>query len=92
MKDKLFFFADYQRSVDNLGELRRRVIPPAEWRNGDFSTASTIIYDPLTGNPDGTGRQPFPGNVIPANRLSPVASTSWPRCRSRTSPAPPSAR
>ncbi len=73
LKDKLFFFADYQRTVDNLGELRRRVIPPAEWRNGNFSTASTIIYDPLTGNPDGTGRQPFPGNVIPANRLSPVA-------------------
>ncbi len=73
IKDKLFFFTDYQRTVDNLGQLRRVVIPPTEWRNGDFSSASTIIYDPATGNPDGTGRQPFPGNVIPANRLSPVA-------------------
>ena len=73
LKDKLFFFADYQRTVDNLGELRRIVIPPAEWRSGDFSTAATTIYDPATGNADGTGRQPFPGNVIPANRLSPVA-------------------
>jgi hypothetical protein len=73
LKDKLFFFADFQRTVDNLGELRRRVIPPTEWRNGDFSTAATTIYDPATGNPDGTGRQPFPGNVIPANRISPVA-------------------
>jgi hypothetical protein len=73
IKDKLFFFTDYQHQVDNLGELRRRSIPPAEWRNGDFSSASTIIYDPLTGNPDGTGRTPFPGNIIPANRLSPVA-------------------
>ena len=27
MKDKLFFFADYQRTVDNLGQLRRVVIP-----------------------------------------------------------------
>jgi len=73
VKDKLFFFADYQRTVDNLGQLRRVVIPPAEWRNGDFSSASTTIYDPATGNPDGTGRLPFPGNVIPANRISPVA-------------------
>ena len=73
IKDKLFFFADYQHTVDNLGALRRVVIPPTEWRNGDFSTAATTIYDPATGNPDGTGRQPFPGNVIPSNRLSPVA-------------------
>lgn len=73
IKDKLFFFTDYQRTVDNLGQLRQVVIPPAEWRNGDFSSASTKIYDPATGNADGTGRTQFPGNVIPANRLSPVA-------------------
>ena len=73
IKDKLFFFADFQHTVDNLGALRRVVMPPTEWRNGDFSTAATTIYDPATGNPDGTGRQPFPGNVIPTNRLSPVA-------------------
>jgi hypothetical protein len=73
VRNKLFFFADYQRTVDNLGQLRRVVIPPAEWRNGDLSSASTIIYDPATGNPDGSGRQPFPGNVIPADRISPVA-------------------
>jgi hypothetical protein len=73
IKDKLFFFTDYQHTVDNLGQLRRVVIPPREWRNGDLSTANTTIYDPATGNPDGTGRQPFPGNVIPTDRLSPVA-------------------
>jgi hypothetical protein len=73
LKDKLFFFTDYQRTVDNLGAVRRVVIPPTEWRNGDFSTASTKIYDPATGNADGTGRTQFPGNVIPANRISPVA-------------------
>ena len=32
-----------------------------------------VIYDPMTGNPDGTGRTPFPGNIIPANRLNPIA-------------------
>ena len=73
-KDRLFFFVDYQRTVDNLGQLRRRVIPPDPWRLGDFSGADTIIYDPATGNPDGTGRQPFPGNIVPADRISPVAA------------------
>ena len=73
VKDKLFFFTDYQRTVDNLGALRRVVIPPSEWRNGNFSSATTKIYDPATGKPDGTGRTPFPGNIIPTNRLSPVA-------------------
>jgi HSP20 family molecular chaperone IbpA len=72
-KGKLFFFTDYQHSVDDLGQLRRVVIPPAEWRDGNFSTAATTIYDPATGNPDGSGRLPFPGNVIPASRISPVA-------------------
>jgi hypothetical protein len=74
MKDKLFFFADYQGTRDNLGVINRHNIPPVAFRTGDFSRASTIIYDPATGNPDGTGRQPFPGNIIPANRISPIAT------------------
>ncbi len=31
------------------------------------------VYNPFTGNADGTGRQPFPGNVIPAGMISPIA-------------------
>jgi hypothetical protein len=42
-------------------------------RRGDFSGLSTTIYDPTTGNPDGTGRTPFPGNQIPLNRMDPAA-------------------
>ncbi len=73
IKNRLFFFADYQGTRDNLGQVNRHNIPPLAFRNGDFSGASTIVYDPATGNPDGTGRQPFPGNIIPANRISPIA-------------------
>ncbi len=73
IKDKLFFFTDVQRTTDNIGNLFRHVVPPMEWRNGDFSSASTTIYDPATGNADGSGRTPFPGNVIPQSRISPVA-------------------
>jgi hypothetical protein len=74
LKNKLFFFADYQGTRDNLGSVYRHNIPPLAFRSGDFSRATTVIYDPATGNPDGTGRLPFPGNVIPANRISPIAS------------------
>ena len=42
IKDKLFFFADYQWTKDNLGNTYFAVVPPAEWRNGDFSSASTM--------------------------------------------------
>ena len=51
-------------------------------RNGDFSdwrdaSGNLIpIYDPATTRvlPDGTVvRDPFPGNIIPANRISPIA-------------------
>ncbi len=72
-RDRMFFFGDYQRAIDNLGRVQRSIIPPLEFRNGDFSRASTIVYNPFTGNPDGTGRQPFPGNVIPAGMISPIA-------------------
>ena len=35
-------------------------------RTGDFSELNRVIYDPTTG-------QPFPGNVIPADRIDTVA-------------------
>jgi Carboxypeptidase regulatory-like domain len=71
--NSLFFFGDYQHIRDNAGRTTRSVIPPTAYRLGDFSASPTKIYDPLTGNPDGTGRTPFPNNVIPADRISPIA-------------------
>lgn len=77
-KNKTFFFGDYQAIRDRRGDVTRPTIPTMDFRNGDLSAAlrqgtPQIIYDPRTGNPDGTGRQPFPGNIIPADRISPVA-------------------
>ena len=34
-------------------------LPPTEFRTGNFSSTGVAIYDPLTGNPNGTGRTPF---------------------------------
>ena len=72
-RNKLFFFGDYQHTLDNAGRTTRATIPAMAFRDGNFSGAPTIIYDPATGNADGTGRTPFPGNVIPADRISPIA-------------------
>ena len=40
---------------------------------GDFRGVSEIIYDPATYSPETRTRQPFPGNVIPQNRINPVS-------------------
>ena len=53
-------------------------MPTARERQGDFSQSPAVIYDPLTTRQDPARpgqfiRDPFPGNVIPANRINPVA-------------------
>ncbi len=73
VRNKVFFFVDYVRTNDDSGRITRADLPEAAFRNGDFSAAPTIIYDPATGNADGTGRTPFPNNRIPAGRISPIA-------------------
>jgi Carboxypeptidase regulatory-like domain/TonB dependent receptor len=74
-KDKLFFFTDYQGMQNHFGTSSLYTAPIAAFKNGNFSSiaATDPIYDPDTGNADGTGRTQFPGNQIPTNRLSPAA-------------------
>jgi hypothetical protein len=73
-KDKTFFFGDYQGSRDRLGQDNLATIPSLAFRNGDLSASPSAIYDPATGNPsDGTGRSRFPGDQIPASRISPIS-------------------
>jgi hypothetical protein len=78
-KNKMFFFGDFLRTTDHQANNNLGTIPPSAWRTGNLSSGLTlsptvVVYDPNTGNPDGTGRQPFAGNLIPANRISPIAS------------------
>ncbi len=66
VKNKLFFFVNYQGSIlDQPGSQTASVAPEA-WRRGDLSSITTPIRDPRTG-------LPFPGNQIPADRISPFA-------------------
>jgi len=73
IKNKLFFFTSYEGTTDHRYASGITSIPSLAVRNGDFSGFSQIIYDPATGNPDGSGRLPFPGNIIPQDRIDPIA-------------------
>ena len=73
-KDRLFLFGDYQGTRRRTGSSILTTVPTQSERNGDFSALGTPIFDPDSGNSDGTGRQQFLGNVIPANRISPQAT------------------
>ena len=75
LRNKLFFFGDYQRTLDNFGYIVRTTVPTAAMRNGDFSAVSQHIYDPFTGDISGNGRAQFPNNQIPADRISPIAKS-----------------
>ena len=73
IRDKLFFFGDYQGSRDHLGQVNRGNVPGAAFRAGDLSVGGSTIYDPLTGDAAGNGRTAFAGNIIPQSRISPIA-------------------
>jgi Carboxypeptidase regulatory-like domain/TonB dependent receptor len=78
-ENSLFFFGSYEGYYDRNTSQIFYDVPTAAMRAGDLSGAVNpngtlqTIYDPLTGNPDGTARAAFPGNQIPADRLSPIA-------------------
>jgi hypothetical protein len=79
VKDKTFIFGAVEWLYDEFAEPGQFSVPTEKMRNGDFSEllpAGILIYDPLTAVrlPNGRiERQPFPGNIIPANRISPIA-------------------
>jgi len=90
-KNKLFFFTDLERTTkNNLSRLNRVSIAPANLRPGangvDFSFAipagtdcnatpvAGCIFDPAS-NANPALRTAFPGNIIPANRISSAAAT-----------------
>jgi len=70
IKDKLFFFGDYQRTYRRVGASEVVRVPTAAERTGDLSDLGVPIYDPATGNADGTERTLFQGGIIPQNRIS----------------------
>jgi hypothetical protein len=81
-RNKTFFYVAteaYRQHQPNLGQF---AVPTAAERNGDFSQAGYVIYNPASTRaclpnecPAGVSqiRLPFTGNIIPPNMMNPVA-------------------
>ena len=73
-KNKLFFFGDYLRTMDVEGTATLETIPSMDFRNGNLSADSHVVYNPATGNnTTGAGRTAFAGNMIPTSQLDLIA-------------------
>ncbi len=81
-KDKTFFLFGFEGIRDSRPRFdagASSYVPTAAIANGDFSGLGVTIYDPLTRVNTGTATSPvytaqaFVNNMIPANRINPVA-------------------
>lgn len=61
-KNRVFFFVDYQGAREQSSGVASASVAPVAWRTGNLSAITRPIVDPLTG-------QPFPGNIIPPQRI-----------------------
>jgi len=84
-RNRTFFFFNWEAVPTRTPSNIRATVPTMLERQGDFSatrvpSGSTIlIYDPMTTRPDPARagrylRDPFPGNRIPAGRISPISA------------------
>jgi len=76
VRDRTFFFADYQGQRQAIGRTVISTVPTLLQRQGIFTEVIAgvvpVVYDPATTN--GSARAPFPGNTIPLARMDPVAA------------------
>ncbi len=82
IKNRLFFFFDYEGTRIKQGVLRTATVPLPNERIGDFSPATAAalgvsyptIYDPTTCQPafSGSNCQPFANNTVPSGSLDPT--------------------
>jgi hypothetical protein len=77
--NRTFFFAAYEAYRNFSATTTSVTMPTMAMRRGDFSGLidssgrRITLYDPWTTDPITWQRQPFPNNVIPASRMSPLA-------------------
>jgi hypothetical protein len=67
-RNRTFFMMSYEALRNKQSVPGIDTVFPEAFRTGDFSSITTPIVDPFA-----PGRTPFPGNIIPQNRLSPQA-------------------
>lgn len=73
VKNKLFYFFSYERTMEGTGYSGNYSVAPADFRQGDFSAWSgyATVYDPSSATPENAAsRTPFANNRIPSGLLS----------------------
>ncbi|MCL4782072.1 MAG: carboxypeptidase regulatory-like domain-containing protein [Bryobacterales bacterium] len=74
IKEKLFFFGSVEATRERAGSSPTPFsVPTQAIRAGNFSGLAATIFDPASAGPNGVGRTPFAGNLIPAGRMNPVS-------------------
>jgi hypothetical protein len=88
--NKSFWFYTFEGNKWQPNREFTRTVPTVAQRTGDFSALLNLpnpgqyqLYDPLTTTRDGTlfRREPLPNNIIPPDRVDPVArkmAAAWP--------------
>ncbi len=69
LRNQTFFFVNYEGARIRRGNTSTTTVPTARMRGGDLSELGRAVRDPLTGDP-------FPNAIIPANRISPIATNT----------------
>jgi len=71
-KQKMFWFVSWESFRRRRGSTQLASMPPADFRNGDFSqiAADTTITDPFDND------NPFPNNIIPGARINQAIPTA----------------
>src|SRR6476620_2067878 len=67
LKNKLFFFGNYQGTRRDAPGFETVSVAPASWRSGDLSLLTSALKDPVSG-------AAFADNQIPTGRISPIAA------------------
>ncbi|MCC7341990.1 MAG: TonB-dependent receptor [Bryobacterales bacterium] len=76
VKNKLFYFFSYERTMEGTGYSGNYSVAPANFLRGDFSALNSYakVYDPASAPATSPElRTQFAGNIIPSSRISPIA-------------------
>jgi len=83
IKNHTFFFVNYEGTRNPSSGTQGGLFPTPALLNGDFSDFRDAqgnvipIYDPTTTDPVTGLRTQFPGNIIPAGRIDPIAKNLY---------------
>src|SRR6185436_16700393 len=76
IRDRTFFMVSFERLKDIQPEPSSYTVPTMKMRQGDLSEwtgTANQVYDPLTATGTNLARTAFAGNIIPSNRINPIA-------------------